>query len=241
MGATNFSEVEITFDQLLLSLDLIKRTNYIFTPTLKDIQMPSWVSSVTGKFITVYDSPGNFLNLSFGNSTDGIYFIKGTVSDTVQMTIGTDKGTKQLIAVNEDGTLGKVTIPATLQAKDDVKIIQHSTDASEDSKFSIILADTTRPDHFLTREQSGKFKFSDITKITNDEVYTSIYLKLSDSSTGIGMYCKETVNCLTTGSGSCGIVTIGRGQKCIAYRVGDPGGGYTPCTAEQSALVPTDS
>ena len=241
VGTTNFSDVVITFDQLLLSLDLIKRASYIFTPTLKNIQLPSWVSSVTGKFITVYDSPGIFFNLSFGNSTDGIYFIKGTAPDTVQMTIGSDKGIKQLIAVNTDGTLGKITIQTTLQAKDNVKIIQHTTSAGEDSKFSILLADTTLPNHFLTRELTGKFKFSDITKITDDDVYKSIYLKLSDSSADIGMYCKETVSCLTGGVGSCGSVTIGRGQKCIAYSVGDPGGGYTPCSDAQTALVPTGS
>ena len=55
----------------------------------------------------------------------------------------------------------------------------------------------------------------------------------------VGLYCKETVQCLTGGSGRCGGVDIGRGQKCTTYNTVKLDDGYTLCTDEQSALVPS--
>jgi hypothetical protein len=240
VGAATFSDIEITSDQLLVSLDLVDKATYIFTPSLKNIKPPTWVTSVNGKFITLYNSSGIFLNALLGNASQGIFFIKGTANNTFQMVIGEKNSKKQLIQVNSDGTLGKVDIPANLTSTNDVKIIEYDTAAGVDKKFSIMLANTAKPDNLLI--YNNEFKFDDIKTIDDSIIFNSIYLRLSDNNAGVGMYCKETVSCLKNGSAGCGNgVNIGRGQKCTDYRIGDPGGGYTLCSSAQTTSIPGGS
>lgn len=57
-------------------------------------------------------------------------------------------------------------------------------------------------------------------------------------SSDVALYCKETTQCLTGGFDKCGDTNIGRGKKCTAYNTVKLDG-YTLCTDEQSALVPS--
>jgi len=243
VAAATFSDIEITSDQLLVSLDLVDRATYIFTPGLKNIQPPSWTTSVEGKFITLYANSGTFLNALLDNASasQGIFFIRGTVANTFQMTIGEKTGVKKLIQVNSDGRVATVPMPSALSAASDVKIIEYDATAGEDKKFSIMLANTTKPDNLLVYQND--FKFADIKQIDDIDTFNSIYLRLSDSNADVGMYCKETVSCLKGGSASarCGGVNIGRGQKCTAYSIGDPGKGYTLCSSAQTTSIPSQS
>jgi len=243
VAAATFSDIEITSDQLLVSLDLVDRATYIFTPGLKNIQPPSWTTSVEGKFITLYANSGTFLNALLDNASasQGIFFIRGTVANTFQMTIGEKTGVKKLIQVNSDGRVATVPMPSALSAASDVKIIEYDATAGEDKKFSIMLANTTKPDNLLVYQND--FKFADIKQIDDIDTFNSIYLRLSDSNADVGMYCKETVSCLKGGSASagCGGVNIGRGQKCTAYSIGDPGKGYTLCSSAQTKSIPSQS
>ena len=101
-------------------------------------------------------------------------------------------------------------------------------------------------------DEFGKFKYNDKKECVLDSCNTG-YKKVGDSCVGsdpnpnpnpnpnpsdVALYCKETIPCLTGGSGSCGGTNIGRGKKCSAYNTVKLDG-YTLCTNEQSALVPS--
>ena len=176
MGNTIFTSIIITPEQLSLSLDMIESATYIFTPSLKTINTPTWTTSIKGRFITLYNSDV-FLNRSLGNDTNGIYFIKGTADETIQMTIG-DFDRKLLIKVDDAGNISvQSTGIGNLSSQDDMKLLEYETTAGEDKKFSIMLAG--KANHFLVYD-GRSFVFKDITSIDTEDVYNSIYLKLAD-------------------------------------------------------------
>lgn len=237
----SFSPITITRKDLLVALELVDIATYTFTPVLSTINSITFTNLVQGNFISLKNSAGIFLNGFLGKATEGIYFIKGVESNSVQMTIG-DGSIKKLIQINDDGSIGTAPIPDSLSIDHDVKLIQNTIDGT---KYYSILKTSGIADTFMVYS-GGKFVFKDIKLIDDTDEYNTIFLNFSEDSSTIGFYCKESVSCITNKSqATCNGTTIGRGNKCISYSIGKPSGtsgdGYKLCTTQQKTNIPSGS